>query len=198
MDLFFLRDCLGRIRDRKRVLLLFFGLYFTGAVLGMCFIYTPSVYGYHLDVCRKFMDGVCFSDRNVFLIFIEHAAEGGLLLAVILAAGMHCAGLVVPPVLLLYRAYTFGGSVVIFFSVYRVTGVLVVFLLFLPVRLLTDGLLICATVLSCARAANFRFCRPDFLGLALDLAALFIALLAVCLLELVLLAAVFHPIGDLF
>ncbi len=42
----------------------------------------------------------------------------------------------------------------IFFTVYRMTGVLVVFTLYLPVHLLIDCILILAAALSCAQPAS--------------------------------------------
>ncbi len=197
MDLSFFSGCLERIREHKRMLLLFGILYLLGIVLGFLFITTPTAYEYHLTLCERYLDRVCFSDRNVFVIFLERSAGRTLLLVLILLSGVHLAALFVPSAVLLYRAYTFGGSIVILFSVYRVTGVLVVFVLYLPVHLLIDAVLICATALSCVRAPHFCFCKKDFTGIGGDLIALSIFILLVCLIEMLLLLAVFHPIGTL-
>ena len=195
MDLSFLRECLARILERKRTFILLAALCLVGAILGLCFIRTPAVYDYHLGLCERYVVRVCFSDRSVFVIFWERLAGAALLIALMLLSGVHFAALIVPPAILLYRAYTFGGSLVIFFSVYRVTGVLIVFVLYLPVHLLLDAVLLAATTLSCARAPHFCFCRHDFCELGMDFCALLLLAAAVCLFESVLLLAIFHPIG---
>ncbi len=197
MDLSFFTDCFGRMRECKRTLFLFGALYLAGMILGLIFITTPTTYEYNLTLCERYLNRVCFSDADVFVIFLERTAGRALLLAMILFSGIHFAALCVPPAVLLYRAYTFGGSIAIFFMVYRVTGVLIVFVLYLPIHVLVDVILIGATALSCARAPRFCFCRRDFSGIALDLLALFALLAAIGLLEMLLLLAVFHPIGTL-
>ncbi len=197
MSLFFVRDCFERCFERKKTLIVFGAIYLLGAILGMCFIRTPAVYDYHLGLCVRYMDRVCFSDRNIFLIFLERMCGCTLLLALMIASGVHFAALLVPPGILLYRAYTLGGSLIIFFSVYRATGALVVLVLYLPVHLLIDAVLIAATVVSCGRAHRFCFCRTDFTLLGLDFAAFFLLIAAICLVEAVLLLAVFHPIGTI-
>lgn len=183
--------------EKKRLLIAFAALYLLGALLGALFIRTPSVYEYHLGSCERFMARICFSDRSVIVIFFERAGIAALLLALMLLAGIHAAALILPPALLLYRAYTLGGSTVIFFTVYRVTGVLVFLVLYLPVRLLTDALLVAATVLSCERARSFGFSRGEFAEIARDFAALLAAAVGVCLYEGILLFALFHPIGGM-
>lgn len=198
MDLSFLRDCLFRVLERRRTLFLFGGFFLVGVVLGMCFYRAPAVYGFHLKVCEKFMTEICFSEKSVFLIVLERVCGFTLLAAVFLFAGIHFAGLILPPALLLYRAYTLGGSILILGSVYGVTGILVLFALYLPVHLAIDVLLIGATALSCGRAPQFCFSRQDFCLLGLDLLAFFLAIAAICLAEGVLLLAVFHSIGATF
>ena len=197
MDFSFFTACLGRIWERKRSLILFGALFLCGVILGFLFIGTPSAYDYHFTLCERYLNRICFSDRDVFVIFLERTAGRALLLALILLSGVHFAALIVPSAVLLYRAYTFGGSIVILFSVYRVTGVLVVFVLYLPIHLLIDAVLVGATALSCARASGFCFCRRDFCDLARDFLALFALVALVCLLEMLLLLAVFHPMGTL-
>ncbi len=198
MDLFFLRDCLSRALEHRRTLFLFGGFFLAGVLLGMCFVKTQAVYGYHLDLCESYLVKVCFSEKNIFGIFLERFFGFLLLGALLLAAGLHFAALILPPAVLLYRSYTLGGSIIIFCSVYGVTGILVLFALYLPVHLAIDALLIGATTLSCARAPKFRFTRQDFCVLGADLLALALAIAAVCLVECVLLLAVFRPIGATF
>lgn len=198
MDLSFLRDCLARTLDRKRTLFVFGAFFLVGIVLGMCFVKTPAVYGFHLGVCEKFMAEICFSDKSVVLIFCERFFGFTFLAALFLACGIHFAGLILPPAILLYRAYTLGGSVVIFCSVYGVTGILVLFALYLPIHLAIDLVLIGATALSCGRATQFCFSRQDLCLLGLDLLAFALVIAAVCLVESVLLLAVFHSIGATF
>lgn len=183
--------------ERKKTLLIFCGIYLVGAILGMCFIKTPAVYEYHVTLCARYVDRVCFSDRNVFLIFLERSCGYALLLAVVLLSGMHFAALIIPPGILIYRAYTMGGSLLILFSVYRATGALVALVLYLPVHLLIDAVLLAAMAVSCGRATKFTFCRSDFAVLGADFVTFFLIILAVCLLETILLLTVFHPIGTI-
>ncbi|MDE6059381.1 MAG: hypothetical protein K2G44_04995 [Clostridia bacterium] len=118
-------------------------------------------------------------------------------LAIILCAGVHWAGLILPSLVFSYRAYTFGGSLAIFFSVYKMSGALIVFVLYLPVHLLLDVIFISASTLSFGRAKCFRFKREDFLMLLRDFLILLSFVLAVCFVELILLVMLFHPIGNL-
>ncbi|MBR7186280.1 MAG: hypothetical protein IKD43_02175 [Clostridia bacterium] len=194
MNTFFRERCFF-ILEKRRTLLLFGVLFLLGILLGILFIKTPTVYEYHLNLTARFLGEVCFSDRSVFLIFFERTCGNALLLALVLLAGVHFAGLAVPPVVLLYRAYAFGGSLTILFTVYRVTGVLVALTFYLPIHLLVDVILIGATAVSCNRAREFCFCRRDFCELGLDFFAFFMLIAAVCLFEAVLLFAIFHPIG---
>ena len=86
-------------------------------------------------------------------------------------------------------------DIVIFFSVYRLTGALVVFVLYLPVHLLFDCLFLAATSLSCGRAR--RFCGEDFFCLLWDFLVLLAITAIVCLAEAILLLALFHPLGSI-
>ena len=191
------RELLGRVISRKKTLLAFGVVFLIGVILGMLFIKTPSVYGYHLKLCDRFIDRVCYSDRNVFFIFIERTSGNVLLVGLILCAGLHPVGLILQPVILVYRAYMFGGSLAIFFTVYRMSGALIVFVLYLPIHLLIDAVLLCATALSCARANSFRFCTEDLTALVRDAVFLIVLVAAICFLEMVLLLALFHPLGNL-
>lgn len=194
--LFLLRDCCCRAFARKRTLIVFSLLFLFFAVLGIIFIKTPAVYAYHLSACDRFLDRVCFSSRSIFLIFLERIAGNALILIVLLCAGMHIAGLAVTPAIVCFRAYTFGGMIAILFSVYKATGVLVVFVLYLPVHLMLDVVFLLAVSLSFSRAPCFRFCRDDFKELLCDFVVLFVFIVAVCLLEALLLLLLFHPIGN--
>ena len=129
------------------------------------------------------------------MIFFERTAGHTLLLALILLGGIHFAALTIPAAALFSRACTFGGSIVIFFSVYRLTGALVVFVLYLPVHLLFDCLFLAATSLSCGRAR--RFCGEDFFCLLRDFLILLAITAIVCLAEAILLLALFHPLGSI-
>lgn len=197
MDFSFFRDIWERISEKKSVPVLFGALFVLGAVFGMCFAAAPEVFPYLERGCSRFLAEVCFTDRNVFVIFLERTAGVGLLLALILLSGVHVAALVLPSVLLVGRAYTFGGSLVVFFSAYRVTGALVVFAAYLPVHLLIDLILLAATCLSCGRAPRFCFCKRDLCDLGKDFLFLFAAGALVLFAEMLLLAVIFHPLGDL-
>lgn len=195
---FHVRDCFSRALTRKKTLIVFLLLFLAGIVLGLIFITTPAIYDYHLTICDRFVNRVCFSDRSVFEIFLERLFGNGLLLLLTVAAGIHWAGCIFPPIVLGYRAYTFGGSLYIFFSVYRISGAFIVVALYLPVHILVDAVLCCASTLSYARAPHFGFAKPDWLSLLTDLGCLFLLLIAIGLIELLLLMALFHPLGNIF
>ena len=152
---------------------------------------------YHGKLCARYLRDVCYTDRSVFLVFLERAAGCIVLAAFLLFAGIHIVGLVFPPLLIAFRAYTFGGCLVVFFSVYRVAGALIVFCLYLPIHLLADAVLLWATALTYDRAPGFCFCRADFFAILRDLAVLAAVLLAICFAEAVLLLVIVHPIGNL-
>lgn len=191
------QDCFHRAVERKRTLIVFAVLFLLGGILGAIFIKTPAIYDYHLNLCDRFIGRVCFSDKSVFVIFLERTAGNAVFLALIIIAGVHPVGLAVPPAVLVFRAYTFGGSVAVFFSVYGVSGALIALVLYIPVHLLLDVVFLCATSISCGRAGAFRFCKGDFRTLALDFLVLLILVALICLLEMILLLALFHPIGNL-
>lgn len=191
------KDCFGRVCERKKTLAAFGALFLLSFILGICFIKTPAIYDYHLTLCDRYIDRVCYSQTSVFLIFIERTAGHAFLLALFLIAGLHPAALIFPPAILVYRAYTFGGSVAIFLSVYRFSGALVVFVLYLPIHLLLDVLFLSAISLSCSRACRFRFAKEEFLELFYDFLILFLLTAAICLLEMILLLALFHPLGNI-
>ena len=195
MNLFPIRDCLRRVGEKKIVLIIYGAVFLCFAILGVCFIKTPAIYGYHYNLCDKFVDRVCYSERSVVVIFFERSAGHLFLLALSLLAGLHIVAVSVPTVIFVYRAYTFGGSLYIFFSVYRLSGALIVGVLYLPVHLLIDAVLLCAIIFSINRAPRFTFCRHDFMEIFRDFIVLGILILLICLLEAVLLLALFHPLG---
>lgn len=195
--LFCVRECVCRALARKKTLIIFAAVFLLGMIIGLCCIQTPAIYVYHLKICDRFIDRICYSDRSVFLIFLERTGGNLLLLFLFLAAGMHFAALALPPALILYRAYTFGGSLYIFCSVYGASGVLIAFVLFFPIHVAIDLIYLCATTLSCCRAPQFRFGKGEFRELLLDFLVLSLLILLVCLVEAILLAALFHPLGNL-
>ena len=164
-------------------------------VLGMCFLSSAAVYEYHLSACESFILDICYSDTNVFLIYIERLGGCALLLVLILAGSVHPIALVLPLAVLIYRAFTFGGCLYVFFNYYGMTGAMIVFIIYLPIHLLTDVLLIFAAVTAFAR--SFRFCAADFSGLLFDALVLFLLAAVVYLAETILLLVLFHPIGKI-
>ena len=156
MSFSFLREFFGRALERRGTLIIFAILFAAGALLGLCFINTPAAYDFHLENCDRYLRRVCYSDRNVFTIFSERTAGCLLLAALSAISGIHIAALALPSAVLLYRAYTFGGSIRILCSVYRVSGSLVVLVLYLPIHLLVDAVLIVGMALSYALV---RFAR---------------------------------------
>lgn len=198
MNLFFcIRECVCRALARKKTLIVFAAVFLVGVIVGLCCIRTPAIYGYHLKLCDRFIDRVCYSDRSVFLIFLERTAGNLLLLSLFLASGIHCVALALPPALILYRAYTFGGSLYIFCAVYGVSGALIAFVLFLPIHIAIDLIFLSGTALSYARAPRFRFGKEEGKELLLDFLVLAAFVVIACLAEAVLLAALFHPLGNI-
>lgn len=191
------RDCANRVAERKKLLIVFGAIFFAFAVCGLMFIKTPAVYDYHLTLCDRFIDRVCFSDRSVFVIFLERTAGNLFLLGIVLCAGVHFVALIAPCGIIAYRAYTFGGSLYIFFSVYRFSGALIVFVLYLPIHIMIDFLLISATALSCTRTRYFCWNREDLWGILWDLLLLGTIVVLVCILEMIFLFALFHPLGNI-
>lgn len=197
MNLFPIRDCWRRVCDKKIALMIYGAVFLCFTVLGICFIKTPAIYEYHLNLCDKFVDRVCYSDRSVIVIFFERSSGHILLLAIALLAGVNMFAVAVPTVIFVYRAYTFGGSLYIFFNVYRLSGALIVGLLYLPVHLFIDVVLLSAILFSLGRAPRFSFCRQDFTDILRDFIVLGVLILLICLLEAVLLLALFHPLGNI-
>ena len=197
MGFFSFRDCFGRALVRRKTPIVFAVVFVLCFILGIAFIGSPSVYDYHLNACERFLDRVCFSCRNVFVILLERTAGNALFLALFLLSGIHPAGLVLPPALFVYRAYTCGGSIAIFFSVYGFTGVFVGLVLYFPVHLALDFIFLVASSLSCDRARKFRFCKEEACSLLSDFVVLLIAVAAVCLVEAILLLVLFHPLGNI-
>ena len=110
MNLFFVRDTLMRAIERKKTLLALSVLFLFMTILGISLVSSPAVYEYQLSVTDKFMTEICFSDDSVFLIFLSRTAGFSLLLLLVLAGGIHPVALLLPLAVLLYRAFTFGGS----------------------------------------------------------------------------------------
>lgn len=192
-----MKDAFFRACERKKTLAVLLAVYAAAFILGIVFVRTPAFYAYHIELCDRYINRVVYSDRSVFTIFLERTAGCALLITLTMCSGIHVVGLIIPPPILVYRAYTFGGSIAIFFSVYKLSGAIVVFLIYLPIRLLTDCILLAAISLTFARAPRFRFAKCDFCDLGFDLLALILAVIAVCFLEMCLLLVIFHPIGNL-
>lgn len=196
MDLFFLKDPIARALERKKTLIVLAILFLIVTIAGMCLTSQPSLYKYHLRLCDRFVTEICYSDTNVFLIFLERTAGHALLLGVVIIGGIHPAAVLLPAAILLYRAFTFGGSLYIFFAFYGFSGGLIVFFLYLPIHLCVDCILFLGTSLSVSRA--FSPCgRGDIKGILLDFLALLCCLAAIMLAEMLLLVILFHPIGNI-
>lgn len=195
--LFCLKDCQNRLVEHKKVLIFLFFAFLCSTICGIVFINTPAIYEYHLNMCDRFIDRVCYSSTSVVAIFFERTAGHALLLALLFACGVHLAVFPIAPLLLVYRGYTFGGTLYVFFSVYRVSGALIVFVLYLPVHLLFDALFLCSATLALERAKHFSFCGDAFFGLSREFALALAIAAFICLLEMLLLAALFHPLGNI-
>ncbi len=197
MDRFFLQNFFGSVFSRKKTLIFLSLLVLVFLILGACFVTTSAVYDYHLSICDGFLTDVCFSDTNVFLIFLQRTGGCALLLLLILIGSFHPIALLLPLAVLAYRAFTCGGCLYVFFEYYGVTGAMIVFVLYLPVHLCADAILVFAATLAFARAFSFCFCACDFLDLLRDALILLGLVIAVCLFEMILLLALFHPIGKI-
>lgn len=191
--LFSFKDCFFRAFQRKIIIVIAVLLLLCSTMCGIIFAKTPAFYEYHLKMCDRFLDRVCYSDRSVFLIFLERTAGNALLLVLVLAGGLHPALLPIPAVVLVFRGYACGGTLTILFSVYGFSGALVALALYLPIRLLAD----CALLLGAGNACACAFLRGGPRELLCDFLPLFLFIAAVCLLEMILLLALFHPMGNL-
>ena len=197
LPLFICKDCFLRAFSKKWVILILAIVLLLSTTCGTVFIKTPYFFEYHLRICDRFLDRVCYSDRNVILIFFERTGGCALLVALALAGGFHPVCLLLPLAVLVYRSYTFGGTLAILFSVYEFPGAVVALLLYIPIHLLTDGLLLIAAGLSFSRAFRFSFCAGELRELLSDFLVLLLLCALVCLAEMILLLVLFHPLGNL-
>lgn len=197
MDRFFLRNFFGSVFSRKKTLIFLALLVLVFLILGACFVTSPAVYDYHLSICDGFLTDICFSDTNVFVIFLQRTGGCALLLLLILIGSIHPIALLLPIAVLIYRAFTCGGCLYVFFDYYGFTGGMIVCVLYLPIHLCLDAVLVFAATTAFARAFSFRFCANDFLDLLRDALILLLLVIAVCLVEMILLLALFHPIGKI-
>ncbi len=198
MDLSFFTGRIERACSKKILLAILAGVFFLAMLLGILFSGTALFYDFLLNLCDRFLYYVCYGDRSVLLIFFERTAGALVLAALCMLSGMHPAACPLGIAVTVYRAYTFGGCVAVFFGAYGLPGALVSLVLFIPIHLMLDFLLLCMLSLSLQRARGFCFRRADFLELLTDFSA-FAALIAlIFLLEAILLLAVFHPVGNLF
>lgn len=194
--LFLCKNTCARVWERKKVLFVYLFAYLCSIILGIVFIKTPAVYRYHLNLCERFVDKICYSDTSVILIFFERTAGCIPVLMLLCVSGVHPAALIFTPAVVAYRGYTCGGSLCIFFSVYRFSGALIALVLYLPIHLLLDAVYMGLCVLSCTRAFRFRFCASDAKELLVDFAVFLAFSAIVCLLEMFLLLVFFHPFGN--
>lgn len=195
MNSFFFAPFL-RAFAHKKMLVAFSAVFLLAFILGICFVTQPAAYDYHLNLCARYVDRVCYSDTNLFLIFFARLG-GSALLALLVAAGcIHPVALILPLFVVCYRGYTLGGCIYILFSVYQMTGAVIVFLVYLPVHLLIDGLLLCGWVLAAERAVCFRFCMGDLPEILRMLLFMIAWTAVICAAEAFLLLVFFHPVGS--
>lgn len=192
-----IRELCSRALSQKIILICLFALTLCSTVCAIIFLKTPAFFDYHLKICDRFLDRVCYSDRSVVVICFERTAGCAFYLLLILLGGLHPAALVLPSCALVFRAYNFGGMLAILFSVYKFSGAIVAFTLYLPIHLLLDVLLFAAASISFSRAFCFRFCTSDFKELLLDFLLFLLLVFAVCVVEAILLGVFFHPLGNL-
>ncbi len=194
--LFCFQDCLSRIVLRKKTVIVLIIVFLCSTLCGIIFVKTPTFYEFHLRQCNRYLDQVCYSQTNVIVICFRRFFGCLLYILLLTAAGIHPVALIFAPLALVYRAYTFGGSVFLLVSAYRASGVVVLLTIFLPVHILSDVLFLAVATLSFERAFRFRCCADHLRGIATDFLVAAIVGFAICLFEAFLLVALFHPIGN--
>ena len=192
-----LHELFSRLFERKWAIVSLILLFLCSTTCGIVFIKTPTFFEYHLRICDRFLNRVCYSDRSVVLICFERFFACVFFLLLIMLGGVHPATLVLTTTAIAFRAYTFGGSIAIFFSVYGASGALVVFALYFPIHILLDIIFLAAGAISFRRSFCFRFCVSDFKDLLIDFAVFLVFVLLICILEAFLLGVLFHPLGNL-
>ena len=197
MNFFFAQNFAARALERKKTLIFLAAVLVIFTILGLCFVSSPAVYEYHLSVCDSFVLDVCFSDTNVFFIFLSRLGGCALLIALVLVGSLHPVAIILPVAVLVYRAFTFGGSLYVFFDFYGLSGAMIVLILYFPIHLLTDALLLLATSVSIGNAFRFCFTRADVFGLFKDFLTALLCAVFIYLAEMILLLALFHPIGKI-
>lgn len=195
--LFVLHELFHRIFERKWVIVLLIFTFLLSTMCGIVFVKTPVFYDYHLKICDRFLDRVCYSDRSVFFIFLERSFGNALFLGLLMIGGIHPLALSLPTVAIAFRAYTFGGTLTILFTTYEVSGAMVALTLYLPIHLLLDAMFLFAAAISFTRAFSFRFDKNDLRELLFDYLKFLLIIILICILEALLLAVLFHPIGNL-
>lgn len=190
-------DVFARVFERKWVPIALVSLFFCSAVCGVVFVRTPAFYEYQLRILDRFLDRVCYSERSVVAIFFERAAGDALVLLLVTVGGFHPAALAIDAVTVAFRAFHLGGTAAMLFSVYGVPGAYVAFVLYLPVRIPTDAVLLTGAALAVSRAFGLGLCREAPARACADFLVLSLILLLICIFEAILLAAFFHPAGNL-
>lgn len=197
MNFFFLQNFASRALERKKTLIFLAAVTLLFTILGLCFVSSPAVYEYHLSVCDGFVLDVCFSDTSVFWIFLKRLGGCALLIVLVLIGSLHPVALILPIAVLVYRAFTFGGSLYVFFDFYGLSGAMIVIILYFPIHLLTDALLLLTTTVAIGNACRFCSTRADFFGLLKDFLTALLCSVFIYLAEMILLLALFHPIGKI-
>lgn len=195
--LFSYKELFSRAIRQKYILLILFLLCLCSTVCGIVLVKTPAFFDYHLKICDRFLDRVCYSDRSVAAICMERTFGCVMFLLLVCLGGLHPAALVLPSCALVFRAYNFGGTLAILFSVYRFSGAIVALVLYIPIHLMLDIVFLCGAMLCFSRAFCFRFCLADWKALGLDFALLCVLSLLICVAEGLLLCVLFHPFGNL-
>lgn len=194
MGLSYFCDPFFRAWERKKTLFSLAALTLIAFILGACFAFQHAAYDYHAAVCARYLDEAFYAYGSPVLLVLQRFLGYALLAAIFLLAGAHPALLAVPIVLLAARGYLAGGSAAVFVGEYGATGVLVLFTLYLPVKLLSGVVFVVLCTLSFARVAG-RNC--DLRGLVSDFPAVLFACFLLCIAELLLMYLLFRPIGNI-
>lgn len=183
--------------ERKKTLVLFAGIYLICFVLGMIFIKTPAVYEYHFRACDRFLNQICYSQTSVIIILFKRFLGCAAYLALIFVSSVHVLpACFVFPVVLGFRAYSFGGMTCILISVYKMSGVFILLALYLPIHVMCDVIYLFCGMIAIDNSRKFCWGRADWSNLLFNYVKMAVLILVVCLVEALLLLTLFHPVGS--
>ncbi len=189
--LYCFQDVISRVLERKRTFIVLISLYLASMLCGIIFIKSSALYEYHLQGVEEYFADVCYGEGSIFWLFCRRFAVKSLFLALFTLFGVHFLAVGFGGVLIVFRGYSLGGCVLLFLSVYRLSGALVLFVLYLPVCLLCDAAYLSFSTLAFQRARSFCFCKEDWRKMLFDFLCGVTVVGCVCLFEAFLLLVLF-------